>query len=65
MNSNNEQYIFKIIIIGHAGVGKSSLLLKYTEDKFEKDYNLTIGVDFASKYMQIPSKNNQIKSVKL
>lgn len=65
MNSITKNFLFKIIIVGPAGVGKSSLLLKYTKDEFERDYNVTIGVDFASKCVEIPTNNNQIKSVKL
>ena len=65
MNVNDTDYIFKVIIIGDSGVGKSSLLLKYTRDKFDKDYNVTIGVDFGSKLIEIPSKDNSLKNIKL
>ena len=65
MSSITKNFLFKVIIVGPAGVGKSSLLLKYTKDKFERDYNVTIGVDFASKCVEIPTNNNEIISVKL
>ena len=35
------------------GVGKSSILLKYTANEFRKDYNVTIGVEFGSKFVQL------------
>ncbi len=35
------------------GVGKSSILLKYTTNEFKRDYNVTIGVEFGSKYIQL------------
>jgi small GTP-binding protein len=36
----------KVIIIGAPGIGKTSLLLRYCQDSFEKNYKSTIGVDF-------------------
>lgn len=40
------EYLLKIVILGSAGVGKSSLLLRYIDDIFEDSYVCTIGVDF-------------------
>lgn len=39
-------YLFKVLIIGDSGVGKSALLLRFTEDTFSDYYISTIGVDF-------------------
>lgn len=36
----------KILIIGESNVGKSSLLLRFTDDTFDPDQPATIGVDF-------------------
>jgi len=43
-----ENYIttLKILIIGESGVGKSSLLLRFVDDRFEPEISATIGVDF-------------------
>lgn len=43
----------KILIIGESGVGKSSLLLRFTDDNFDPDQALTIGVDFKTKKITI------------
>ncbi|XP_022913559.1 ras-related protein Rab-18-B-like [Onthophagus taurus] len=43
----------KILIIGESGVGKSSLLLRFTEDNFDPEQTLTIGVDFKTKKLTI------------
>ncbi|KAM6900250.1 ras-related protein Rab-18a [Xenentodon cancila] len=39
----------KILIIGESGVGKSSLLLRFTDDTFDPEQSATIGVDFKVK----------------
>lgn len=41
-------YVFKFIIVGDAGVGKSSLLLRFSDGFFQDNYISTIGVDFVS-----------------
>jgi Ras-related protein Rab-1A len=59
-NSNNEatqkhssmtevDRLFKIVLIGASGSGKTSLLLRFIEDKFADNYLCTIGVDFKIK----------------
>jgi len=45
-------YLFKYIIVGDSGVGKSCLLLQFTDKKFLPTHDLTIGVDFGSKIVQ-------------
>ncbi|GJT21964.1 Ras-related protein RabC1 [Tanacetum coccineum] len=48
-------YLFKLLMIGDSGVGKSSLLLSFTSDTFE-DLSPTIGVDFKVKHVTIGGK---------
>ncbi|CAF1597450.1 unnamed protein product [Didymodactylos carnosus] len=43
----------KILIIGESGVGKSSLLLRFTDDKFDPEQPATIGVDFKVKPLDV------------
>lgn len=45
--------MFRIIIIGDSGVGKSSLLLRYTDDAFTESFITTIGVDFRVKTVEL------------
>ena len=46
----------QILLVGDSGVGKSSLLLRFTADKFEAVSNPTIGVDFRVKYLTVHGK---------
>ncbi|KAK8624092.1 hypothetical protein V6N13_065449 [Hibiscus sabdariffa] len=48
-------YLFKLLMIGDSGVGKSTLLLSFTSDTFE-ELNPTIGVDFKVKHVTIGEK---------
>ncbi|KAG8384891.1 hypothetical protein BUALT_Bualt04G0166100 [Buddleja alternifolia] len=42
-------YLFKYIIIGDTGVGKSCLLLQFTDKRFQPVHDLTIGVEFGAR----------------
>ena len=46
-------YLFKILIVGDSGVGKSNLLLRFVDNKFEPSHISTIGVDFKIKTIMI------------
>jgi Ras-related protein Rab-23 len=45
--SDSQEFGFKICIIGDGGVGKTSLIKKYTKGTFERDYIKTIGAQFS------------------
>ncbi|WFD22150.1 hypothetical protein MEQU1_000812 [Malassezia equina] len=53
-------YILKFIIIGDASVGKSSLLVRLTEDRFLVHSDTTIGIEFGSHIVTLP-KGERLK----
>lgn len=53
---NNYDYLFKILLIGDSGVGKSSIVLRFIDDTYTDRYISTIGVDFKIKTININNK---------
>ena len=46
-------YLFKIVLIGDSGVGKSNLLSRFTRNEFCLESKSTIGVEFATRTVQV------------
>lgn len=53
---SNYDYLFKFIIIGDSGVGKSCLLLQFIQNKIRQNHDVTIGVQFGVKTVQVNDK---------
>uniref|UniRef100_A0A7S3VUP7 Uncharacterized protein n=1 Tax=Dunaliella tertiolecta TaxID=3047 RepID=A0A7S3VUP7_DUNTE len=49
-------FLFKFLLVGDSGVGKSCLLTRFTADRFEETTTSTIGVDFRVKYLTVQDK---------
>jgi len=45
--------VFKTVLVGEGGVGKTSLAIRYTEDRFDQQMKMTIGVNFATKKVNV------------
>ena len=46
LDDREYDYLFKLLLIGDSGVGKSCLLLRFADDEYQEHFNSTIGVDF-------------------
>ncbi|TGZ66446.1 hypothetical protein CRM22_005331 [Opisthorchis felineus] len=57
----NYSYIFKYIIVGDMGVGKSCLMHQFTEKKFIPDCPHTIGVEFATKIIELDDQKIKLQ----
>jgi len=54
-------YLFKLVLIGDSGVGKSCLLLRFADDNFTDSYISTIGVDFRFRTVTIDKKTVKLQ----
>ena len=53
MDNSNYNYLFKVVLVGDAGVGKTHLLARYVKGKLPYNKPSTIGVEFASKNIEL------------
>ena len=53
--------LFKLVIIGDSGVGKSCILLRFADDTFTENYYSTIGVDFRFKCVDIAERKCKLQ----
>ena len=49
-------YLFKVLLIGDSGVGKSAILQRFADDNFTETFISTIRVDFKIKTIQLEDK---------
>jgi len=59
MASTNDEheYCFKVVLIGDSGVGKSSLMSRFTRNEFDLESKSTIGVEFATRSIKVDGKS--------
>lgn len=60
-NGKSYDSIMKILLIGDSGVGKSCLLVRFVEDKFNPSFITTIGIDFKIKTVDINGKKVKLQ----
>eukprot|EP00996_Jenningsia_fusiforme_P003991 NODE_4790_length_760_cov_58.988748_g4442_i0.p1 GENE.NODE_4790_length_760_cov_58.988748_g4442_i0~~NODE_4790_length_760_cov_58.988748_g4442_i0.p1 ORF type:complete len:231 (-),score=48.91 NODE_4790_length_760_cov_58.988748_g4442_i0:66-716(-) len=54
-------YLFKVVLIGDSGVGKSNLMTRYTSDEFNVESPSTIGVEFMTKGLKIEGRDVKVQ----
>ena len=55
-SDDDYDYLFKVVLIGDSGVGKSNILSRFTKNEFDLETKTTIGVEFATQTLEIESK---------
>jgi len=60
-NMSDYDYLFKLLLIGDSGVGKSCLLLRFADNVYTDSYISTIGVDFKIKTLTIDGKTVKLQ----
>ena len=61
MADQSYDYMFKFIIIGESGTGKSCILHYFIENKLKKNLNQTVGVEFGCKHLEIANKKIKLQ----
>lgn len=61
MSGQNYDYFIKVLLIGESGVGKTCILLRFSEDSFPIVHQTTIGVDFKQKMINYKDKSVKIQ----
>ena len=61
--SPDYDYLFKLLLIGDSGVGKSCLLLRFADDTYTESYISTIGVDFKIRTIELEGKTVKLQTV--
>ncbi|THU58669.1 hypothetical protein C4D60_Mb03t16810 [Musa balbisiana] len=55
-SDDDYDYLFKVVLIGDSGVGKSNLLSRFTRNEFSLESKSTIGVEFATRSIRVEDK---------
>jgi Ras-related protein Rab-1A len=61
MSNPEYDYLFKLLLIGDSGVGKSCLLLRFADDSYLESYISTIGVDFKIRTVELDGKTIKLQ----
>lgn len=60
-NTRSYDYLFKLLLIGDSGVGKTSILFKFSEDTFSPAFISTIGIDFKIRTIEVDGRKIKLQ----
>jgi len=58
-----KEYVFKIVLLGDAAVGKTSLITQYCEGSFSEDYRATLGANIVRKDVSLDNLNAKVRLI--
>ncbi|XP_053203397.1 ras-related protein Rab-8A-like isoform X1 [Panonychus citri] len=61
MSSKTYDYLFKLLLIGDSGVGKTCILFRFSEDAFHQSFISTIGIDFKIRTIELEGKKIKLQ----
>ena len=59
--NDNIDHLFKLVVLGESGVGKTNIILRYSKNKFDPNSTSTVGVDFSLSFLNIDGKNIKLQ----
>ncbi len=59
------KFLFKVVLVGNAGVGKTCLVRRFTQGMFPPGQGATIGVDFMIKTVEIEGEKIKVSFIKI
>ena len=62
MDGKGYDFLYKIVLVGDLGVGKTSIARRFAEGKFSEEHKSTIGVDFTVQTVQIEDKIVKVRN---
>ena len=58
---NSYEYMYKFIVIGDSGVGKSCVVLQFIDKRARRNHDITIGVEFGTKVLKVGDINVKLQ----
>ncbi len=63
MTDDVKEFVFKIVVLGDAAVGKTSLINMYIEQSFSEDYKPTLGANIIRKDVHVKEINASVRLI--
>ena len=60
----NYDFLLKLLVLGDSGVGKTCLLLRFSDDSFTTSHLTTIGIDFKVKTVEVEGRRVKLQIVR-